>query len=116
MTGPQHVIGSLTLTLETRRLESPLGSFTLQRRAYRVLERLMRRPEAVVTTDALIEAVYLDADSEPDTAALQVKQEITKLRGVLHALTGEGEGKLWIRNEHSEGYAIMARTRRVEPT
>lgn len=100
---PPLVVGTLTLCRSRRALAGPHGSLVLSGQLYRVTERLMRRPEALVSSTDLIAAMYPDVDDEAERSDLVLRLRIRQLRGAILVLT---RNAVRVRTEREMGYAI----------
>ncbi len=104
-----YALAQLNLDTGSHTLSGPRGHVMMPPRPYRVLERLMRRPGALVTVSDLVAAMY--PDDEPDSAENGLRQQILRLRNVVHMIAGDSV--VWIRTEVGVGYAIDVRRPRA---
>ncbi|QHI96133.1 hypothetical protein GT348_07710 [Aristophania vespae] len=100
--------GKLHLDTETRLVSGPRGEIRLENLLFKLLKRLMRRPEAIIQTNDLIAALWPNPDEEPDTAYATLKTSITILRNTFISLGCNGRHKVMIINERGVGYYISA--------
>ena len=101
---PLLTLGPLVLDRDSARLSSWRGHFNLNYSQLTVIERLMRRPGAVVSRAALVEALYRERD-EPANAGVIAKMHIVDLRAAIRLLVG---GEVRIRTELEGAYVIEA--------
>lgn len=99
-------VADVTLNRAQRSLSGPRGSIQPGPQLYALAERLMRRPAVLVLLPDLIAAPYPDADTEPDTSHVMLRNRVMLLRAALAILSSDG---VRIRCEPGIGYAIHAR-------
>jgi len=97
------VVGDLSLCHDACTLVSRHGEVVLGAMLYRLAERLMRQPGAIVGASALISAMYPDPDREPERADLMLRKQVQLLRGVILVLTRE---RVQVRTERDVGYSV----------
>ena len=102
MTAPV-VLGRLSLDPASKVLSGPRGALQLCQRDCALLQVLTRRPGVLVQQTALIEAVYSDADAEPEYSDVRLRQMVGRLRTLLTALGGSG---CRITAERGAGYRL----------
>ena len=101
-----HRVGAITLDLDAHLLAGPRGTVRLAPTAFAILERLMRKPGAIVSRAMFMEAMYPDPDDEPNTAVEVLRSLLSELRGTIRTL---GERNVTIVAELGSGYVLMVR-------
>ncbi len=104
--------GPLELNRASMVLAGPAGRVPLSGRQFLVLERLMRRPEALVSISDLVAMLY-DGGQEPQNPEVMVRQQVVQLRRLI-AKVGAGYA-ITIRTAVRCGYAIEPAASRSGP-
>ena len=103
VTPTDYALGPLRLDTQTGLLSGPEGRAHLPPRTRWILARLLWHPQALVGVSDLIAAMCPDPDDEPDSAPIQLRQQMVRIRALLRATAGAA---VQLRCERQVGYAV----------
>lgn len=100
------VVGNLVLNLEKRILSGPAARVELHDRLFRLTLAMLRRPEALFSIAALVEALWDEPGAEPEHTEIAVRSAVCDLQAALRTVAPDDA---WIRTERGVGYALMVK-------